>query len=387
MDEIKQPARNNHRRNVIALGVFAVIAVIGAIAVFFYIQYKNTHIATDDAFVEGRIHVIASKVHGTVKAVYVNDNQPVKRGDLLLNIDPVDYDVKMNEASSRVNAETAKIVEINARVEAAKKQVLEAKAAVETARANLDLQEANLRQAEIDIKRAENLYRNDALSRERYEKTMTGHRVVLAQVKAAGEQLKQAEAALETQKAFVRQAEAARTAQRSSVAEKQAVLKTAELNYGYTKLYAPSAGYVTKKSVEVGNQIQAGQALMAVVPLGDVWLVANYKETQLEKVKAGQKVEIKVDSYPGKKFRGKVDSIMAGTGSTFSLFPPENATGNYVKVVQRVPVKILLEKGTDPDHVLRVGMSVVPTIIVKDSRGQGAKGSSEIQKTPESSNP
>ncbi|MCL4476877.1 MAG: HlyD family secretion protein [Nitrospirae bacterium] len=368
MDEIKQPEAkqsNNHRRNVIALGVFVVIAVIGAIAVFFYIQYKNTHIATDDAFVEGRIHVIASKVYGTVKAVYVNDNQPVKRGDLLLNIDPVDYDVKMNEASSRVNAETAKIVEINARVEAAKKQVLEAKAAVETARANLDLQEANLRQAEIDIKRAENLYRNDALSRERYEKTMTGHKVVLAQVKAAGEQLKQAEAALETQKAFVRQAEAARTAQRSSVAEKQAVLKTAELNYGYTKLYAPSDGYVTKKSVEVGNQIQAGQALMAVVPLDDVWLIANYKETQLEKVKAGQKVEIKVDSYPGKKFRGKVDSIMAGTGSTFSLFPPENATGNYVKVVQRVPVKILLEKGTDPDHVLRVGMSVVPTILVE----------------------
>jgi membrane fusion protein (multidrug efflux system) len=365
MEEIKQPA-NNHKRNIIALGVFAVLAVIGAVAVFFYIQYKNTHISTDDAFVEGRLHVIASKVYGTVKAVHVVDNQRVKKGDLLLDIDPVDYDAKTAEASSRVNAEAAKIVETEARVEAVRKQVSEAKAAVEAARANLELQEANLRQGESDIKRAENLYRNDALSKERYEKTMTGYKVNLAQVRAAGEQLKQAEAALETQKAFVRQAEAARTAQVSSVAEKKAVLKTAELNYGYTKLYAPSDGYVTKKSVEVGNQIQTGQPLMAVVSLEDVWLVANYKETQLEKVKAGQKVEIKVDSYPGKKFRGRVDSIMAGTGSMFSLFPPENATGNYVKVVQRVPVKIVLDKGTDPDHILRVGMSVEPTIVVKD---------------------
>ncbi len=320
MEEIKQPV-NNHRRNFIALGVFAVLAVIGAVAVLFYIQYKNTHISTDDAFVEGRIHVIASKVYGTVKAVHVKDNQPVKKGDLLLEIDPADYDAKVNEAASGLNAETAKIGENEARVEASRRRVSEAKAAVEAAKANLELQEVNLGQAEMDRKRAENLYRYDALSKERYEKTMTGYNVSRAQVKTAGEQLKQAETALETQKALVRQAEAARTSRVSSAAQKKTVLRTAELNYGYTKLYAPSDGYVTKKSVEVGNQIQAGQALMAVVPLDDVWLAANYKETQLEKVRTGQKVEIKVDSYPGKKFRGKVDSIMAGTGSTFSLFP------------------------------------------------------------------
>ncbi len=371
MDETKQseaaqPAQASHKRNIKALIVFAILAVIGAVIAYFYIQYKSTHIGTDDAFVEGHIHVIASKVYGTVKAVYVDDNQAVKKGDLLLDIDPADYGAKMNEAFSRVNAEEAKIAETEARAEAARKQVTEAQAAVETARANLDLQEANLKQAEIDIKRAENLYRSDAMSKEKYEKTVTGYKVVVAQVKASGEQLRQAEAALQTQRALVRQAEAAKISQRSTVAEKQAVLKTAELNYGYTKVFAPSDGYVTRKSVESGNQIQAGQALMAVVPLGDVWLVANYKETQLEKVKIGQKVEIMVDTYPGKKFRGKVESIMAGTGSTFSLFPPENATGNYVKVVQRVPVKIVLDKGTDPDHILRVGMSVVPTILVKD---------------------
>jgi membrane fusion protein (multidrug efflux system) len=364
--ETAQPARSSHKRNIAALVVFAILAVIGAVIVYFYIQYKNTHISTDDAFVEGRIHVIASKVFGTVKVVHVDDNQPVKKGDLLVEIDSADYDAKVNEASSGLNAESAKIVEAEARAEAARKQVTEAGAAVEAARANLELQEANLRQAESDIRRAENLYRSEALSKERYEKTMTGYKVTLAQLKAAGEQLKQTETALETQKALVRQAEAARTSQISSAAQKKAVLTTAELNYGYTKIYAPSDGYVTKKSVEVGNQIQAGQALMAVVPLDDIWLVANYKETQLDKVKVGQKVKMKVDSYPGKTFYGKVDSIMAGTGSTFSLFPPENATGNYVKVVQRVPVKIVLDKGTDADQLLRVGMSVEPTIMVKE---------------------
>jgi membrane fusion protein (multidrug efflux system) len=364
MEETKEPV-NNHRRKILAISVFLVIALIGALAVFFYIQYKATHISTDDAFVEGRIHAIASKVPGTVNAVYVKDNQPVMKGDLLMEIDPADYEVKVNEASSGFHAEQAKVAEIDAKTEALKKQIVERKAAAEAARAHLELQEANLRQAEIDMKRAEALYQKDVISKERYEKISTGQMVAVAQVKAAREQLKQAETASETQKAMVRQAEASRTAQLSSIAQKEAVLKTAQLNSGYTKLYAPSDGYITKKSVEVGNQIQGGQPLMAVVPLNDIWIVANYKETQLGKVKAGQKVEIKVDSYSGKTFKGTVDSIMAGTGSAFSLFPPENATGNYVKVVQRVPVKIILDKDTDPGHVLRVGMSIEPTIIIE----------------------
>jgi membrane fusion protein (multidrug efflux system) len=133
----------------------------------------------------------------------------------------------------------------------------------------------------------------------------------------------------------------------------------------YTKIYAPVDGFVSKKSVEIGNQVQAGQPLLAIVPLEGTWVTANYKETQLERVRPGQKVYIKVDTYPGKTFTGKVDSVMAGTGSAFSLFPPENATGNFVKVVQRVPVKIVLDQGTDPEHALRVGLSVVPTIITK----------------------
>ncbi|GAB4424931.1 MAG: HlyD family secretion protein [Thermodesulfovibrionales bacterium] len=354
----------NDRRKKLAIIVFAAIALVGVITIYFYLSYKATHITTDDAFVEGRIHTIASKIRGTVKAVYVNDNQPVKKGDLLLEIEPADYDVKVREASSGLNVERAKLSEAEARIEASKKRLSELITAVEASKANLELQDANLKQAELDMKRAESLYREEIIPKERYEKTMTAYKVAAAQVKAAKEQLRQADMALETQKAVVKQAEATRISQLSAIKQKEALLKEAELNFSYTKIYSPLDGHVTKKSLEIGNQIQAGQPLMAIVPLYDIWIVANYKETQLEKIRPGQKVNIKVDTYPGKVFKGKVESIMAGTGAVFSLFPPENATGNYVKVVQRIPVKIVLDKNTDSDHILRVGMSVVPTVIV-----------------------
>lgn len=362
MNEVKT---SNNKRKRLAIIVFIAIVLIGAATLYFYISYKATHITTDDAFVDGRIHTIASKIRGTVKAVYVNDNQYVKKGDLLLEIDPADYEVKLKEALSGLNAEKARLSEVDARIEASRKQLSELKVAVEAAKANLELQEANLKQAEIDFERAESLYREEIIPKERYERTMTAYKVAIARVKAAKEQMRQAEMSIQTQKAVVKQTEAARIAQLSVVKQKEALLKEAELNYSYIKAYAPSDGYITKKSVETGNQIQAGQPLMAVVPLSDIWIVANYKETQIEKIKSGQKVKIRVDTYPRKVFWGKVDSIMAGTGAVFSLFPPENATGNYVKVVQRIPVKILLDKDTDTRHILRVGMSVVPTVIVE----------------------
>ncbi|HUO77531.1 MAG TPA: HlyD family secretion protein [Thermodesulfovibrionales bacterium] len=375
MDEIKQPetaqpSRRNHKRNIMAGIVFAFMAIIGVIAVYFYIQYKSIHITTDDAYVDGNIHTIASRVSGTVIKILVNDNQFVKKGDILLELDPADYEVRVNEALSGLNAENARIPEIDAKIEAARKQVAEMNAMVQTAKANREVQEANLAQTEIDIRRAETLYKKDAFSKERYEKATTAHKVALAQVKASAEQVKQAETALETQKALVKQAEASRASQLSVIKQKKAVLETAQLNYGYTGIYAPTDGYVSKKEVELGNRIKEGQPLMAVVPLSDIYVTANYKETQLEKVKPGQKVEIKIDTYPGKTFKGKVDSIMAGTGAVFSLFPPENATGNYVKVVQRIPVKIVLDSNTDPEHVLRIGMSVEPTVVIdkKESR-------------------
>ncbi len=362
MDEIKTI---NNKRKKIAIIIFSAIVLIGAATLYFYLSYKAAHITTDDAFVEGNIHTIASKVPGTVKMIYVKDNQPVKKGDLLLEIDPADFDVKVKEAAAGLDAEKNRLFEAEKKIEVAKRKLSELEAAVEAAKANLQLQEANLRQAERDIKRAEALFNKDAISKERYEKAKTAYEVSNAQLKAAKEQSRQAEKAVETQRTVIRQVETERSVLQSSIRQREAILEAARLNYGYTKIYAPSDGYVTKKSVEIGNQIQAGQPLMAVVALDSIYVIANYKETQLQKIKPGQSVKIKVDTYPGKTFMGKVESIMAGTGASFSLFPPENATGNYVKVVQRIPVKILLDKDTDRERILRVGMSVVPTVIME----------------------
>lgn len=366
MEEIKTTAPSNHKKKIMAAFIFAGITLAGIITGFFYIQYKKTHIATDDAFVDGRIHTVSSKVSGTVKSVYVNDNQFVKKGDVLLEIDTADFDVRVKEASAGFDAESTRLSELSYRLDTAKQQMEELKASVGTAKANLELQDANMKQAEIDMKRAEELYRENIIPRDRYEKAKTVYDMAVAGVKASKEALKQADARIETQKAVIKQTLAAIEPQKAVIKQKEASVGAAELNLGYAKIYAPSDGYATRKSVESGNQIQAGQPLMAVVALEDVHVIANYKETQLERVRVGQRVEIKVDTYSGKKFKGKVESIMAGTGAVFSLFPAENATGNFVKVVQRIPVKIILDKGTDPDHVLRIGMSVEPTIMVEN---------------------
>lgn len=354
---------NNGGRKKAAMALFSCIAVIGMIAVYLYVQYKKTHITTDDAFIEGNIHTIASKVPGTVKSVYIESNQFVKKGELLLEIDASDLDVKVSEASSALNAEKSRTAESDSRLEAAKKQLEEAMAKADETKAIKELQVANYEQADRDRERAENLQKKGAITRERYEKALTAYKVAEAQVKASEEGRKSHMAAIETRKALIRQAEASMAAQLSSIRQKEAALEIAKLNAGYTKIYAPTDGYITKKSVEIGNQLQPGQPLMAIVPLDGVYVIANFKETQMGRIRPGQKVEIKVDSYPGRKITGKVESIMAGTGSAFSLFPSENATGNFVKVVQRIPVKIILDKDADREHVLRVGMSVVPTVV------------------------
>jgi membrane fusion protein, multidrug efflux system len=309
--------------------------------------------------------MVAPKVGGTVKTVFVADNQAVKKGDLLVELDSVDYDVRVREAASAVEAETMRLRESESKAEAARRQMTEIKAGIEAAAANVTLMKANATQAAYDRRRYESLYSRGAISKERNEKVQTAYDTNLAQLKAAQEQQRRLEASLETQRAVVRQAEAGLETQRAAIKNRQAMEAGATLNQGYTRIIAPADGYVAKKSVEVGNQVSPGQPLMAVVPLDGIWITANFKETQIKGLKKGQKVTIKVDTYPGKRFAGKVDSIMAGTGSAFSLFPPENATGNFVKVVQRVPVKIILDKDANANHLLRVGMSVIPTVTIK----------------------
>ncbi len=295
------------------------------------------YVTTDDAYTEGRIYAIAPKVGGTVQKVYVEDNQLVKKGDILVQIDPEDYDVKVKEAEASLAAEQARLGEAEAKIKGAE--------------AALAVQAAAFKQATLDKKRAVRLFAQGVFSQERMEKADTGFELAKAEFGASEQGLSQARAAQRLEEALV--------------STRKAVLEAAGLNAGYTRIMAPADGFVTKKSAEDGNMVQPGQPLMAVVALGDIWVRANYKETQLEHVHPGQPVVINIDTYPGRIFTGKVESIMAGTGAAFSLFPPENALGNYVKIVQRIPVKVKLDKNSDSDHVLRVGMSVTAKIKVK----------------------
>jgi len=361
-DEVQKKSR---RKIVILTGLFVVV-MIGVIAVFIYLQYKKTHITTDDAFVDGRIHVIAPKVPGTVETVCVQDNEHVEKGTLLVKIDDRDYVVRVKQSTSALHAEASKLSEIETKIDVARTQLSELRFVIESAKANLVLQQATLRQAQSDLKRAKRLFYKEILPEEQYEKAETNYDIARARVETAREQLRQSEASLTTHNALIRQIQSSLQSQKSAIQQKEALLKAEDLKRSYTELYAPADGYITKKTVEAGNQIQSGQPLMAVVALDDVWITANYKETQLGRVSPGQRVKITIDTYPAAVFWGRVHSIMAGTGSSFSLFPPENATGNFVKIVQRIPVKIVLEKKTHNDHVFRIGMSVVPTIIIED---------------------
>jgi membrane fusion protein (multidrug efflux system) len=327
----------NHKKTKLLIILVAAAAVGGFLAGA-AIMRASRFLATDDAYIDGRTHIVAFRVSGTVKTVYVQDNQAVKQGDLLVELDPADYELKVGDAAAALDAEKAKFIDAGAGINAAA--------------ANFDIQEINLKQAVLDKNRAEALFKEGVIAAERHEKVLTAYSMAAAQVTAAGEQSARAKATEDIEKSLVKQ--------------KGAALGTARLNLSYTKIYAPCDGYVTRKSVEIGNRAAEGQPLMAVIALNDIWITANYKETQLRKVKPGQSVSIKVDAYPSKHFTGRVESIMAGTGAAFSLFPPENALGNYVKVVQRVPVKITIDKNNGQNRILRIGMSCVTVINTKD---------------------
>ena len=225
-----------------------------------------------------------------------------------------------------------------------------AQAAVQRARAGAE-------QAANDLARSRILFTKEVIPREQLERVETAERIASAQLLEAQEALRRAKAS----------AGLTGGDSQAKVRQKRAVLAESELKLSYTRIYATSDGFITRKSVEQGNVVQAGQPLLALVQLSGAWITANYKERQLTHIRPGLKVEFTVDSFPGRKFTGRVESIMAGTGAAFSLLPPENATGNYVKVVQRIPVKITIDRDSDPDRLLRVGMSVVPEVLVERS--------------------
>ncbi len=338
-----------NRRRMILFAVLGVVLIAGlAIGIPWLINAQHYE-STDDAFVDGHVVHVAPQVAGRVLKVLVVDNQTVTKGTLLLQIDPRDYQVKVQDAK-------AGLAEAQGKFEEAKAQLRVTIADADQADSEVTVAKANAQNA------AEDLRRYDALSERAVSKQM--HDAATAAAQSTAAQLSAAEKKAIAAHAQVEFVKAQIQTQQASVDHAQAALDQALLDLSYTDVRAEDDGRVTRKNVEPGNYLQVGQQVLAIVPT-DVWVTANFKETQLENMKPGSPVEIEIDAYPHHTFHGKVDSIQSGTGSAFSLLPPENATGNYVKVVQRVPVKILFDGAPDPDYLLAPGMSAEPEVKVR----------------------
>jgi len=434
---VKRPL---YKRPAILL-VAGIVLLAGAIIGVHYWLYARSHESTDDAFIDGHIIQISPKASGYVAKVYVDDNQQVKAGDLLVELDARDYQARLQQAKAALDAGLAKQNEArtnvsltrattSANVQQARATVQrmrsdvessragasssqsrssQAESAISTAQANLEqaraqeqAAQAETIRANADVERYQALYGKDEVSKQQLDQAVATARTANAQLDAARQKVLSNEAQVnEARSSHVAASETARQAQSQissaqagvsealgrlaqantapqQVAVSQAQSETAgatteqlraeveqaELELSYTKIYATEDGRVTRKSVEEGALVQIGQPLLAIVP-GDVWVTANFKESQIGRMVSGQPVDISVDAYPDKVFKGHVDSIQAGTGARFSLIPPENATGNYVKVVQRVPVKIVFDEPPDPKHMLAPGMSVIPEVAIR----------------------
>ena len=361
--------------------LFFLVIVIGGILIWRYYAARES---TDDAQVDAHIAPVSSRVSGTAIRVSVDDNFRVKAGDVLVQLDPKDYEVALAQAR-------ANLADALAGHRAAQTSIpithTSTASALETARANLNAAQkevgmaqarqreaqANHTKAAQDLERFRQLVTKDEVSRQQYDTAVAAEQAARASLDATHDAVASAQSHVVQAEAQVRSAgtapqqvavtEARAGAAGATVEQRQAQVDQAQLNLAYTTIKAPVDGIVSKRNVEPGQVVQPGQPLMAIVDLGFVWVTANYKETQLEHMKVGQSATIHVDAY-NRDYKGHVDSIGGGTGARFSLLPPENATGNYVKVVQRVPVKIVFESGQDISG-LRPGMSVVTTVLVK----------------------
>jgi membrane fusion protein (multidrug efflux system) len=304
-----------------------ILVVLSPIAGYYglkFWRYYNTHVTTDDAYVRADIAQITPRIPGTVATIAVENNWRVKRGQILLRLDPRDYEVRLAEARANLKKarETIDQLTESARAAQARVAVVRAQAA----------------QARQDFQRTRKLFQNQFISAQDFDHAKAAYETTSAQLDQAKKELNQAMAALGG-------------------------------NLSYYAVTSPIDGWISQKAVQVGQHVQPGQELMAVVPLQAIYIEANYKETELTDVRVGQPVEVRADIYPDQVFRGRVDSLSAGTGAAFSLLPPENATGNWVKVTQRVPVKIALDRPLPPGRPLRVGLSVVATINTANQSG------------------
>jgi membrane fusion protein (multidrug efflux system) len=322
---------NANTKKWVSLSVILGVAVVGCVWGIARWHHGQIFVETDNGYVKGHISAVASRIPGTLVSVQVAENQPVKAGQVIATIDPKDYDAALVRAEASV-AEARSALALN-------------EAQIAQAQAQLQAAESQKALAELERKRLTALVERQSIPRQKYDQAVTAEQVASAQVAAAQKQVAAARGLLGVS--------------RSKVQVAQAASEQAKLQRGYCTIVAPVEGVVSRKMAEPGMVVAAGQPLLAVVPLGqeEVWVEANFKETQLARVRPGQRVRMRTD-MDSRDFAGTVESLSAGTGPVFSLLPAENATGNWVKVVQRLPVKIKLDPGADPEHRLRLGLSV-----------------------------
>jgi len=381
------------------IGVSIAVLVL-LVAGFFVYRYVTSYESTDDAQVDGHVNSISARVSGHVIKLNVQDNQYVAAGTVLVEIDPADYQVAYDHAKADFDdAQAAAVaagvsvpissVNTSSQVSATEADVNSASAGIQVARQQFEAAKAQLQEAEANNVKAQNdlvrykqLVDKQEISQQQYDQATAAAKASAAAVEAARAsaaaaqqqetqaqgRLVQAQASWRYANTAPKQMQVIRARAASALAEaqrKKADLEQTQLNLQYTKIVAPVSGIVSSRTVEVGQNVAPGQELMKVINLDDVWITANFKETQLRDMKVGQRATVEVDAN-GRKYNGKVDSIAGASGARFSLLPPENATGNYVKVVQRIPVKIVLKPGSNQDQQLRPGMSVVPKVWIRE---------------------
>ncbi|SAK81590.1 secretion protein HlyD family protein [Caballeronia hypogeia] len=341
------------KKPLIILGIVVVVLAIGAFVWWFMTRNQES---TDDAYTDGDAVTIAPKVSGYVVTMNIDDNRFVHQGDLLIKIDPRDYQAQLDQASAQLGLAQAQLHAAQTQLEVARvrypAQLAEAQAQELTARANLaQASAAYERQRSVDIRATSQQNIDTATAQQKSAQANVAQ--ARAQVRTASlvpQQIAQVVANVEERRQQVRQA--------------QAQVEAAQLNLSYTELRAPADGWITRRNVQYGSFLQAGTTILSLVTTR-VWITANFKESQLGRMQPGDKVDIEIDAYPGMKLHGHVDSVQLGSGSRFSAFPAENATGNFVKIVQRVPVKILIDDGLKPETSLPLGLSVEPTVMLR----------------------
>jgi len=340
------------KRKFVMMGVLGLLALAAASYAVYYVFIGRFYVSTDDAYVRANNTMLGARVAGHITAIIPGDNGTVKKGEVIFRIDDGDYRIAVDSARTRIATQQATIDRIG-------RQVTAQESAVEQAKAQLVSAEAALKRAGLDFERQQALNTKGFASRATYEVSEAGRDQGAAAVRSA-------QAAFDAARDNVEVTKAQQNEARAQLAELQTALAKAERDLDFTYVRAPVDGTFSNRLVNVGDMIQAGQRLGNVVPLDEVFIDANYKETQLKRIRPGQPVTIKVDAYGFRKFKGVVDSISAGAGSVFTLLPPDNATGNFTKIVQRVPVRIRVPKSVAKQNLLRAGMSVYTTVDTRE---------------------